>query len=229
MRREAAWLGRRLETIPVAELSPMLSVGSGTKSFRATYQPWIERDVYEPLDGREVEVLHHEIEPADGVDVVGDLGEPAVRDHLRELGVRSVLCLNVFEHVLDRPGLANALVAALPEGGLLVVTVPRRFPYHADPIDTLFRPTPTELSALFAGVKLIESGNVTCESLLSHWLSKPGKLIAIRKALTGMRGAKAPNETTVSDYRQFAAPSLSATLAMMFRSTEITYAVFRKS
>ena len=228
MRLEATWLGKRLEAFPVEDLSPMLSVGSGTKAFRATFQPWIETAVYEPLARRHVEVLHHEMEPAVGVDVVGDLGKQDVRDHMRELGVRSVMCLNVFEHVLDRAGLAEALVASLPPGGLLVVTVPVRFPYHADPIDTLFRPTSSELASLFSGVTVIDSGNVKCESLLRHWFSKPGKSTAIRKVLTGLRRGRPTSGADATDHRQFSGPSLGATVAMMFWSTEISYVVLRK-
>lgn len=188
MKREAAWLGDLLARIDVGELDPILSVGSGTRHFRQTFQPWIEQRVYAPLERRSVRVLHHELEPADGVDVSGDLGDEDVRRTLRELGVRAILCLNVFEHVLDRSGLAAALVASLPPAGLLVVTVPHRFPYHADPIDTMFRPSPHELHDLFAGadVEVVEAGTVRCESLLSHWLSKPGKLGAVRKAFAAV-------------------------------------------
>ena len=30
----------------------------------------------------------------------------------------------------------------MPAGGYLVVSVPHSYPFHADPIDTLFRPSP---------------------------------------------------------------------------------------
>ncbi len=233
MRREAAWLGRRLGEIAIRDLSPMLSVGSGTKAFRAAFQPWIESDVYGPLGERGVTVLHHEMFAAPGVDVVGDLGDPDVRDHLRQLGVRSVMCLNVFEHVLDREGLADALVGCLPRGGIAVVTVPRRFPYHADPIDTLFRPTAEELGRLFRGIELVDTGTVKCESLLSHWLSKPGKLKAVRKAFNGLTRTRSssnegPSSESRSDDREFAGPSLRSTLSMLLGSTEVTYAVLRR-
>jgi len=45
----------------------------------------------------------------------------------------------------------------LPTGGLVFVTVPFSYPYHRDPIDTMYRPGPTELAELFAGARLLES------------------------------------------------------------------------
>ena len=227
MKREAAWLGDVLARTDVAELDPILSVGSGTRHFRRTFQPWIERRVYEPLDRRSVRVLHHELEPADGVDLAGDLGDEQVRHTLRELGVRAILCLNVFEHVRDREGLASALLASLPPGGLLVVTVPRRFPYHADPIDTMFRPSPHELHELFADAQVVDEGTVRCESLLAHWLSKPGKVGAVRKAIRGItRRGDAPSAS--ADRPATALVSLRELLRMAFVSTEQTYVIVKR-
>jgi len=39
-------------------------------------------------------------------------------------------------------------------GGVLVVTVPRSYPHHRDPFDTLYRPTPHEAAALFPGTSV---------------------------------------------------------------------------
>jgi hypothetical protein len=40
-------------------------------------------------------------------------------------------------------------------GGLIFVTVPYSYPHHRDPIDTMFRPNPEELAALFRPSELI--------------------------------------------------------------------------
>jgi hypothetical protein len=34
-------------------------------------------------------------------------------------------------------------------GGLIFVTVPRSYPHHRDPIDTMYRPNPAQLASLF--------------------------------------------------------------------------------
>jgi len=227
MRREAAWLRANLERFSTEDLSPLLSIGSGSKAFRQEFQPWIERDVYAPLESRHVAVLHHELSNAPGVDITGDLGDEEVRERLRDLGVKCILCLNVFEHVTDRASLARALMAALPPDGLAVVTVPHRFPYHPDPIDTMFRPSPQELASLFEGATVIASGVVRCESLLDHWLRKPGKLNAIRKAISGTPRVEATAAKQRGGTRP--GPSRADLAAMALRSTEVTYVTLRRS
>lgn len=226
MRREAQWLGSMLTEMH-AELGKVLSVGSGTRAFRTTLQPWIEHEVFDPLAAHGVTVLHHEMAPAAGVDVAGDLGDPAVRQRLRDLDVRTVLCLNVLEHVAEPAALAQALIDSVPADGRVIVTVPRRFPYHADPVDTLFRPSPSELAALFPGSTVVRSGTVRCESLGEYWLRKPGKVDALRKVLRRAPSARSdelPIDAASAD-RRHTAPSLVETLRMAIGSTEITYAV----
>lgn len=40
--------------------------------------------------------------------------------------------------------------------GCIVVTVPNSYPYHPDPIDTYYRPTPKQVADLFDGFELTE-------------------------------------------------------------------------
>ena len=65
-----------------------------------------------------------------------------------ETAPRTVFCNNVLEHVPDPALFAQRCFDLLPPGGRLVVTVPRSYPHHRDPIDTMFRPTPDEICAL---------------------------------------------------------------------------------
>jgi hypothetical protein len=52
--------------------------------------------------------------------------------------------------------LAQHSLDLLPPGGLAFVTVPYSYPYHRDPIDTMYRPSPAELSELFADARLLD-------------------------------------------------------------------------
>lgn len=232
MRSEAAWLGEMLSDVEVDDLGSVLSVGSGTGEFRRRYQPWIDAHVFDPLAARGVPVLHHEMHAAPGVDVAGDLTDVAVRERLAQLGVRTVLCLNVFEHVPDRSTLAAALLASVPVGGRVVVTVPRRFPYHPDPIDTMFRPTPTELVEQLRPGQMLASGTVRCESLAAHWLAKPGKIAAVRKAVRsasrGSRDSSASSPARPVTRDDSSAEGALGLLRMALVSTEVTYAVVRR-
>ncbi|HXV85294.1 MAG TPA: hypothetical protein VD793_01275 [Gemmatimonadales bacterium] len=154
LRAEAEWLAGQLARIPVSDLSPMLNVGSSTAHFRSVRQPWIHARVFAPLHERGGLVTHLDMKPDPGVDLTGDLMDPVFLQSLEQRGFRSVLCSNVLEHVPDRVSLSRRLQGLVPAGGYLLVTVPRRFPYHPDPIDTGFRPGVKELSALFPDLKV---------------------------------------------------------------------------
>lgn len=53
----------------------------------------------------------------------------------------------------------------IPQNGYLILSVPNAFPYHPDPIDTLFRPTVDELVALFPGTHCVAAEIVPCGRL----------------------------------------------------------------
>jgi SAM-dependent methyltransferase len=153
---EARWIGDRLAAQPVRQLSPLLNVGSGTRAFRENAQPWIERHLFAPLAARGVEIVHLDARPGDGIDLRADLLREA--DFARVAGARkyaALLCCNVLEHVPDPGEFARRCVMLVRPGGLLVVTVPHSYPHHADPIDTLYRPTPGEAAALFPHSALV--------------------------------------------------------------------------
>ncbi len=158
--RESQWIGRQLDMLTSEELFPLLNVGSSTLDFRSRVQPHIDQNIFEPLRRRGGKVIHLDIKPEGGVDLVGDLLDPAFREKLRALGVRSAMVSNLLEHVTDRHAICRAVLDALPAGGCLIVSGPFKYPYHADPIDTLFRPTIEEICAYFPGTDLIASAYI---------------------------------------------------------------------
>jgi hypothetical protein len=213
LRAEAAWLARRLEGVPAEQLSPLLSIGSGHAELRAT-QPWLERLIYAPLARRGVQVLHHELEAAPGVDVVGDLTDARFLERLGELELRSLMCCNVLEHVPNPKEIATTIEGLAPAGGYVFVSVPRRYPYHPGPIDTLFRPSVDELRALFPKLTHVAGAEVRCESLLAYFLASPTKWTSLKR---GVR-TKAPPQARVS---------VGETLRMLFLSTTVSAVALR--
>ena len=141
----------RLREILLAqgEVSPLLNLGSSTRAFREGTKPHIERELFAPLRDAGIEILHSDLKQADGVDVAGDILDPAVCATLKGRGFGALLIANMLEHVRDRAAVAAACEEIVGPGGLILATVPRSFPYHADPIDTGYRPTPAQLAALF--------------------------------------------------------------------------------
>lgn len=141
----------RLREILLAqgEVSPLLNLGSSTGVFREVNKPHIERELFAPLRAAGVEIFHSDLKQADGVDLPGDIMDPAVRAALKERGFRTLLIANMLEHVRDRDAVTAACEEIVGPGGLILATAPLSFPYHADPIDTGYRPRPDELAAAF--------------------------------------------------------------------------------
>jgi len=157
---ESQWLGAKLATIPDERLFPLLNVGSSTLEFRTKTQPYIDSEVFEPLRQRRGEVYHLDMKPDPGVDLVGNLLDPNFRNSIRKLTIRSAMVSNLLEHVTNREEICETLLDVIPDGGYVIVSGPFRYPYHADPIDTLFRPSIDQVAGLFPGTHMVESAIV---------------------------------------------------------------------
>jgi hypothetical protein len=168
---EARWFGRAMKAVPDTELFPLLNVGSQSVRFREHEQPWLGRYVFAPLRKRGGQVVHTDIRQEEGVDLAGDLTDPAFLERLRSMRFRSVVCTNLLEHVEKPERIAATLVEVVEPGGRLFVSVPYRFPYHPDPIDTMFRPSVEELAGLFPGTAVERGEVVACGTLLTLLLA----------------------------------------------------------
>jgi hypothetical protein len=207
-------------------LSPLLSIGSGAGRFRDGKQPWIEEQIYRPLEARGVEVKHHEFAPADGVDIAGDLHDDAFLAGLAEMEFSSVMCCNVLEHLEPRATLTGWLPKLVAPGGYAILTVPHKFPYHADPIDTLFRPSVDDLARDLPDLDLLRGEEVRCGTLFRYLLDAPDARESLTKGIKtslariGRRSPAAAASTP-------SAPG-SGALGYLVRQTEITCAIFRR-
>ena len=154
---EARWLHCALDAFPPGRLSPLLNLGSSSVDVREGVQPWIENQVSLPLRARNVEVVHVDMRALPGVDMQADLADVDDVRRLRALRPRALLCCNFLEHVIEPDRLARHCLDLVAAGGLLFVTVPLSYPYHRDPIDTMYRPNPAEFAELFGGARLLDS------------------------------------------------------------------------
>jgi hypothetical protein len=147
--REAA----RLHQILLGQraVSPLLNLGSSTRAFREVAKPHIHDELFGPLEAAGIRIVHSDLKQADGVDLAGDIFDPAIRAELRARKFKCLLCSNLLDHVVDRAAVAAACEEIVGPGGLILATVPSSAPCHADPIDTGYRPAPAELARLFAG------------------------------------------------------------------------------
>lgn len=162
---EADWIGSILNGLP-DDAFPMANIGCQTDEFRRVTQPWIDERIFAPLAASERKVVHVDIRDEPGVDLVADLMADDGMAELRALHVRTFLCSNLLEHVEDPLAVLDRLVEAVPPGGYLILTGPHEFPYHPDPIDTMFRPSSQEMAALVGDRLVIEEAtDLKCRRL----------------------------------------------------------------
>lgn len=154
---ESEWLGQRLASIPDEALFSLLNVGSSTLEFCTQTQPYIDKNIFAPLRTRGGKIYHLDMKSAPGVDIVGDLIDLKFLEQIAKLEIRSVMISNLLEHVTNRQKLCEVITDIIPIGGYIFVSGPHHYPFHADPIDTMFRPTVEEARALFPHTKIIDS------------------------------------------------------------------------
>jgi hypothetical protein len=215
---EARWIAQQLAAFPHEQLSPLLNIGSSTRAFREIRQPHIERLIFAPLRETSVEVIHTDLKPEAGVDVAGDLHDAQVQMMLRARCPRAALCSNLLEHVTSPATLARAIGSLIVPGGILLVTVPLSYPYHADPIDNGLRPTPEELAALFPGFTMLR-GDVVADSTYGGELFGHG-IAGLRKGVRSLLAALWRRGEVARAYRD--------RLRWMFRTFSTTCVVLQR-
>jgi hypothetical protein len=143
-----------------------LNLGSGTRKAREQSKPHIDACTLAPLRAAGYRVVHSDLFAGDGVDLAGDMFDPAFQQRLRALEPSFMYFCNTFEHLENRlreqaPAVLDGILAP---GGLLLVTAPQSYPYHADPIDNMYRVTPEQIAALFPGYAVLRQAAVECGS-----------------------------------------------------------------
>ena len=193
---EAQWVGDVLDKLATEEISPLLNIGSSTANFRENVQPWIEHSIFAPLRERAIEVIHVDIREGNGIDLHGDLSDDSFVAALAARNYRALLCCNLLEHVPDPAAIGAKIEGLVPPGGYLIVTVPNRFPYHPDPIDTMFRPEIADIARLFPNCRLVRGEVLSCGTGWDYVGRNPVSLIArVAKRATvlnengGMKGS----------------------------------------
>jgi hypothetical protein len=166
-REEARWLADIIYSLQPNSVFPMLNIGSSNKKFRESEQPWIDELLFKPARQKGYCVIHVDMKYDTGVDLVGDLCDPVFLRKLLEIDIKSVLCSNLLEHVTNREEICKIISSIIPNMGYTFVTVPYQYPYHRDPIDTMFRPSIDVLSNLFPDFKIINGEIVAGGYLLN--------------------------------------------------------------
>ncbi len=176
---ESIWIKATIEKNFKTMDFPLLNVGSSTEMFRKDIQPHIYNSIFKPLEEQSLPVIHSDIKIDSGVDIAGDLNDLEFQKLLREQKIRSILCSNLLEHLIEPRIICQSLLNIIEPGGLILVTVPHSFPYHKDPIDTMFRPEITELHEYFPGTQILVSDIVEDMGTYKQTLFSNKKYMAI--------------------------------------------------
>jgi SAM-dependent methyltransferase len=161
-REEAARMAEWIDDLSLAADAVCLNIGSSTGDFRTRGQPHIDQLLFAPMRQAGIRVFHCDLKDAPGVDLVGDVLDPAYQKKLRALGAQLLICSNLLEHLTDPLAFAAACGSFVSPGGYALITVPADYPFHPDPIDTLFRPTPEELAAIFPEWTVVKAEQMAC-------------------------------------------------------------------
>ena len=173
---ECDWIISKLEKFNDSEISPVLDFGGSTLEYRTLEQPWLQNNLYKKLKNREIKILFADLKKSDGVDLAGDIFDDKFLSLVQSKKFNCVFCCNFLEHVNDPQELINRCMSLIPVGGILVITVPHSYPYHRDPIDTMFRPNIKELSKLVKGNDIIDSEIISTGSYRDHLRKSPLKI-----------------------------------------------------
>lgn len=166
LREEAKWLANIIYSLAPDHVFPMLNIGSSTQYFREKEQPWIDENLFAPARNMGYSVIHMDVKQDIGVDLVGDLYDSSLLQEISQMNIKSVLCSNLLEHVLHKEEICKTIISMIPVGGYIFLSVPYNYPYHCDPIDTMFRPNVDEASKLFAQHKISHSKIIECGFLV---------------------------------------------------------------
>lgn len=178
---EAALIGRWALGLGLGEGSVCLNVGSSTRVFREETQPYIDADILRPLARTGCRIINCDMKEDDGVDEVGDLLDPRFQQKLIGYGPDLIICSNLLEHLTDPTTFAKACGTIAKPGGHCIFTVPRSFPYHPDPLDTMFRPTPHEIAALLPDWQIVAAEEMAAGSYWAELRSQRAPLSALAR------------------------------------------------
>jgi SAM-dependent methyltransferase len=157
---EAKKIGAVLEAYNEDELNPILEIGSSTSDFRKFVKPHIHEYIHSNIIDRNIKIIYSDLKEDSGNtnvedQIIGDIFDEKVFQKMLSTKPKCILLCNILEHVKDVDAVCKKVLEILQPGSLIICTVPYSFPYHPDPIDNLFRPSPEDLIKTFTDVEVV--------------------------------------------------------------------------
>jgi len=168
--KESVWIKKEIASLldeVQSEDLTVLNLGSSSMEFAVGQQPYIWKNVFLPLQTR-ARVINIDIRPEPGIDLVLDFMNPQDQQILKEIPANIIIVSNLLEHLTSaRAGISALAELASPET-YVILSGPRIFPFHADPIDNGFRPSKRQLREMLSNsFKIIKIETVSGGSVLT--------------------------------------------------------------
>ncbi len=166
-----------------------INIGSSTADFIDISQPYIRRCVLDPLSVN-FKIKNIDIKAEYGVDLVADFTTNSGQELIKKLEGNLYLISNLLEHIPDYMVGIESIKSMLKTGDLLILSGPKSFPYHPDPIDNMFRPSISELNSYFTSdfeiidLRIVRSGTVLFSTALMQNTKSTGKVLRSKGSLS---------------------------------------------
>jgi hypothetical protein len=165
-----------------------VNIGSSTSEFIDNSQPYIRSHVLNPLS-KNFKIKNIDIKNQIGVDLVADFTTEIGQARIKELNGNLYLISNLLEHIPDYSLGINSIKKMLNKGDILILSGPKSFPYHPDPIDNKFRPSVKELTELFhqdfeiIDLRIVRSGTVLFSTVLLQNPKSTGSVLRTKGSI----------------------------------------------
>jgi len=169
---EAKYIGNLVKRFIDTKEGRLLNIGSSTEEYRKITSPYIDAEIFAPLNNLNIKITHFDLKNEKGVDIAGDIFDSKIQNTLEVLKPNLIMACNLLEHLeqdmrKEFPQIINRL---FDKEGILIITVPYSYPLHLDPIDTFYRPSPKELSSLFANYEVLDSTIINSSTFFDEFL-----------------------------------------------------------
>jgi hypothetical protein len=186
--KEAKKINEYIETFLRDKKGIAINIGSSTSEFVDISQPYIRSLVLNPLS-LNFKVLNIDVKNQEGVDLVADFTTSEGQKAIANLKGNLYLISNLLEHIPDYNLGIESINNLLNSNDVLILSGPKSFPYHPDPIDNMFRPSLKVLQDYFEEdfeiikLEIIRSGTVFSSSVIMQNPKSTNKAIKSKGSL----------------------------------------------
>ncbi|MCC7552712.1 class I SAM-dependent methyltransferase [Candidatus Micrarchaeota archaeon] len=166
---EIEWVTKKIDKILNQNFKTGLDIGSESLEYRTKKQPW-NQTFYDYLNSKNIQIKTMDIKKSTKPDYLHNIIKPIkIKDKFD-----IVLATHLLEHIpiLELGKTVKNIEKLINKNGILIVSVPNNYPYHAFPIDNGWRPVPKELVKLFKG-KVLATSIIETEHKLDKYKGQP--------------------------------------------------------